>query len=71
MLKWDGENANIGSISGVSNDIAVPKGSKVITRGGGVFSLEVFMLEPSKKQKLLKERPHGILTLHFHKNMQL
>ena len=71
MLKWDGENANIGSISGVSNDIPVPKGSKVITRGGGVFSLEVFMLEPSKKQKLLKERPHGILTLHFHKNMQL
>ena len=38
MLKWDGINANIGSISGVSNDIAVPKGSKVITRGGsGIF----------------------------------
>ncbi len=38
MLKWDGVNANIGSISGVSNDIAVPKGSNVITRGGsGIF----------------------------------
>ena len=38
MLKWDGVNDNIGYISGVSNDIAVPKGSTVVTRGGsGIF----------------------------------
>ncbi|MDG1351198.1 MAG: rod shape-determining protein MreC [Crocinitomicaceae bacterium] len=38
MLKWDGVNDNIGSISGVSNDITVPKGSTVVTRGGsGIF----------------------------------
>ena len=38
MLKWNGENANIGYIAGISNDISIPIGSKVITRGGsGIF----------------------------------
>jgi len=38
MLKWSGENSNIGYIAGISNDIAVPIGSKVVTRGGsGIF----------------------------------
>jgi rod shape-determining protein MreC len=38
MLKWDGNDARIGSISGISNDIKVKKWSKVITRGGsGIF----------------------------------
>ena len=38
MLKWNGENSNIGYIAGVSNDIAIPIGSKVVTSGGsGIF----------------------------------
>ena len=38
MLKWTGENSNIGYIAGVSNDIPIPIGSKVVTRGGsGIF----------------------------------
>ncbi len=38
MLKWDGQDARIGSISGISNDIHVKKWSKVVTRGGsGIF----------------------------------
>ncbi len=38
MLKWDGNNPRIGSISGISNDIKVKKWSKVVTRGGsGIF----------------------------------
>ncbi len=38
MLKWDGHNARIGSITGISNDIRIKKWSKVVTRGGsGIF----------------------------------
>jgi rod shape-determining protein MreC len=38
MLKWNGNDARIGSISGISNDIKVKKWSKVVTRGGsGIF----------------------------------
>lgn len=38
MLKWDGKDARIGSITGISNDIKVKKWSKVVTRGGsGIF----------------------------------
>jgi rod shape-determining protein MreC len=38
LLKWNGRNARIGSIDGISNDIKVKKWSKVVTRGGsGIF----------------------------------
>lgn len=38
MLKWSGENPNNGYIAGISNDIKIPTGSKVVTRGGsGIF----------------------------------
>ena len=38
MLKWSGESPNIGYIAGISNDIKIPTGSKVVTRGGsGIF----------------------------------
>lgn len=34
LLKWNGRNARIGSISGISNDMKVKRWSKVVTRGG-------------------------------------
>lgn len=38
LLKWDGKNARVGSISGISNDMRIKKWSKVVTRGGsGIF----------------------------------
>lgn len=38
LLKWDGKNARIGSISGISNDIPIKKWTQVVTRGGsGIF----------------------------------
>jgi len=38
LLKWNGENPRFGSISGITNDIKIKKGSRVITRGGsGIF----------------------------------
>ena len=38
MLKWDGKDPNVGNITGISNDIDIPNGCKVITRGGsGIF----------------------------------
>lgn len=38
MLKWDGKNPRIGTISGISNDKKIKKWSRIITRGGsGIF----------------------------------
>jgi rod shape-determining protein MreC len=38
LLKWDGKNARVGSISGISNDMQIKKWSTVVTRGGsGIF----------------------------------
>ncbi|MBU2019639.1 MAG: rod shape-determining protein MreC [Bacteroidetes bacterium] len=35
LLKWETKNDKTANVSGVSNDIAIKKGSKVLTRGGG------------------------------------
>lgn len=38
LLKWNGRDSRYGSMTGVSNDLTIKKGSKVITRGGaGIF----------------------------------
>ena len=38
LLKWNGRDARRGSISGISNDLRIKKGSKVVTKGGsGIF----------------------------------
>ena len=51
MLKWSGENSNIGYISGISNDISIPIGSKVVTSGGsGIFprGIEVGLVKQTR-----------------------
>ena len=38
LLKWNGKNARIGTITGISNDMKIKLWSKVVTRGGsGIF----------------------------------
>lgn len=38
LLKWDGKSPTKGNIAGISNDLKIPRGSKVLTRGGsGIF----------------------------------
>lgn len=38
LLKWDGRDPRRGSISGITNDVVIKKGSVVVTRGGsGIF----------------------------------
>jgi rod shape-determining protein MreC len=38
LLKWDGNNSKIGTISSISNDLPLKKWSKIVTRGGsGIF----------------------------------
>jgi rod shape-determining protein MreC len=38
LLKWDGKLPTQGNIAGISNDLKIPRGSKVLTRGGsGIF----------------------------------
>lgn len=38
ILKWNGRNPKIGTISSISNDLPIKKWSKIVTRGGsGIF----------------------------------
>lgn len=38
LLKWDGKDARVGSISGISNDMRIKKWDRIVTRGGsGIF----------------------------------
>jgi rod shape-determining protein MreC len=38
LLKWDGRDPRLGSITGISNDLKIKNWSKVVTRGGsGIF----------------------------------
>ena len=38
FLKWDGKDPRRGTITGITNDLSIKKGSKVVTRGGaGIF----------------------------------
>ncbi len=38
LLKWNGRNSKIGTISSISNDLTLKKWSKIVTRGGsGIF----------------------------------
>jgi len=38
FLKWNGADSKRGSITGITNDLSIKKGSRVVTRGGaGVF----------------------------------
>ena len=38
LLKWNGKNPKIGTISSISNDLTLKKWSKIVTRGGsGIF----------------------------------
>ncbi|MFM7474139.1 MAG: rod shape-determining protein MreC, partial [Crocinitomicaceae bacterium] len=38
LLKWNGRHPTRGNIAGISNDLKIPRGSKVLTRGGsGIF----------------------------------
>ncbi len=38
FIKWDGQNARYGTLTGINNDLRIKKWSKVVTRGGsGIF----------------------------------
>ncbi|MDP4596711.1 MAG: rod shape-determining protein MreC [Crocinitomicaceae bacterium] len=60
FIKWDGQNARYGTITGINNDLRVKKWSKVVTRGGsGIFPKgipvgKVSHTEPIEGQALWK-----------------
>ena len=71
MLKWSGENSNIGYIAGISNDIAVPIGGKVVTRGGsGIFS-ERNRSRCGKKTRTIEGEASWHIDVEFSQNMPL
>jgi rod shape-determining protein MreC len=60
FIKWDGQNARYGTITGINNDLRIKKWSNVVTRGGsGIFPKgipvgKVSHTEPIEGQALWK-----------------
>ena len=49
LLKWNGRDARRGSISGISNDLSIKRGSKVFTKGAsGIFPRGLLVGEVEK-----------------------
>ncbi len=68
LLKWDGRDPRRGSITGISNDIKIRKGSKVVTRGGsGIFprGLNVGYIEELRP---VEGKPLWDVVIHYSEN---
>lgn len=57
LLKWDGKNPRFATIYGVTNDIRIPVGSKVITRGGGGIFPKGISVGRVKSVKSIEGKP--------------
>ena len=65
LLKWNGEDARRGTISGISNDMVVKKWSKVVTRGGsGIFPRGILVGKVEKKG-FIEGKPLWDITVRF------
>lgn len=65
LLKWNGENARYGTMSGVSNDTDIKKWSKVITRGGGGIFPRGLPVGMVVKRKPVEGQPLWDITLKY------
>ena len=68
LLKWNGEDARRGTISGISNDMHIKKWSKVVTRGGsGIFPRGI-MVGKIEKLKPVEGKPLWDVVVRFSEN---
>jgi rod shape-determining protein MreC len=68
LLKWNGEDARRGSISGISNDMKIKKWSKVVTRGGsGIFPRGI-MVGKIEKLNPVEGKPLWDVVIRFSEN---
>lgn len=65
LLKWNGKSARVGSIDGISNDIRLKKGAKVVTRGGSGIFPRGLMVGRVKKWGTIEGKPLWDLTLTY------
>lgn len=65
ILKWDGKDARYGSMTGVSNDLTIKKGSKVITRGGAGIYPRGIPVGVITKTEVIEGQPLWDITVKF------
>ncbi len=70
LLKWDGINPKLGSISGISNDIRIKKWSKVVTRGGAGIFPKGIPVGKIKTLKTIEGKPIWDVVIQFSENYQ-
>ena len=57
LLKWNGKDPRFATIYGITNDIEIPIGSKVITRGGGGIFPKGISVGQVKSVKSIEGKP--------------
>jgi len=65
LLKWDGRDPQIGSISGISNDMKIKKGTKVVTRGGSTIFPKGILVGYIKQLKPIEGKPLWDVSIRF------
>ncbi|MGB0915004.1 MAG: rod shape-determining protein MreC [Crocinitomicaceae bacterium] len=68
LLKWNGENARLGTMWGVSNDTEVKKWSKIVTRGGGGIFPRGIPVGMVQNTEAVEGKPLWDITLKFAEN---
>ncbi|MCH2229301.1 MAG: rod shape-determining protein MreC [Crocinitomicaceae bacterium] len=68
LLKWNGKNARLGTMWGVSNDTEVKKWSKIVTRGGGGIFPRGIPVGMVQNTSVVEGKPLWDITLKFAEN---
>lgn len=65
ILKWDGKDPRYGIMTGVSNDLTIKKGAKVITRGGAAIYPRGIPVGVITKTEVVEGQPLWDITVKF------
>jgi len=65
LLKWDGRDPSRGSISGISNDMKIKKGAKIVTRGGSGIFPRGLLVGRIEKLKPIEGKPLWDVTFKY------
>jgi len=65
LLKWDARDARFGTITGISNDMKIKKGAKVVTRGGSTIFPRGLLVGYIKSLKSVEGKPLWDVTIRF------
>ena len=65
LLKWDGRDSKFGTITGISNDMILEKGTRVVTRGGSTIFPKGLLVGFVEKYKQIEGKPLWDVTIRF------